>query len=59
MNEEKILNSWDLYLESMKQITYMSAQHKVYLIIKHNNPVGSGPTYTYSHNGGRDWGALS
>ena len=31
MYEEKILNSWDLYLESMKQITYMSAQHKVYL----------------------------
>ena len=31
MYEEKILNSWDLYLESMKQITYMSAQRKVYL----------------------------
>ena len=31
MYEGKILNSWDLYLESMKQITYMSAQHKVYL----------------------------
>ena len=32
MYEEKILNSWDLYLESMKQITYMSAQHKVYFL---------------------------
>ena len=33
MYEEKILNSWDFYLNSMKEITYMSAQHKVYFRI--------------------------
>ena len=29
------------------------------ILYKHNNPVGSGPTFTCSHNGGKDWGALS
>ena len=41
----------------MKQITYMSAQHKAYFISTITQwEVGN---YTYSHNGGRDWGALS